>query len=146
MQGNQMNVIGIDPGANTGLAFYEDGKLVDLQTIEPTEIMSIFPIYAGEPLLIAFEDSRLQSHVWVPSQSKGVAANIARKIGMVDAWCYMIERYCEQYDVAYMRISPKAKGEKLNAEHFKRITAWTGKSNQHERDAAMVAWQFRSKK
>lgn len=141
-----MNVIGIDPGVNMGVAIYEDAKLVELITIEPIGLVDIINIYADEPLFIAFEDSRLQSHVWIPSQSKGVAANIARKIGMVDAWCYMIERLCENYDVAYMRISPKAKGEKLNAEDFKRITGWTGKSNQHERDAAMVAWHFRSKK
>lgn len=141
-----MRVIGIDPGLNTGIAIYEDGKLTELLTIEPINLADIFSHYSGEPLFIAFEDSRLQSHIWIPSQSKGVAANIARKIGMVDAWCYMIERLCENYDVAYMRISPKAKGEKLNAEDFKRITGWDGKSNQHERDAAMVAWQFRSKK
>lgn len=141
-----MNVIGIDPGVNMGLAIYKDGLLTELLTIEPTGLADIFSCYAGDPLFIAFEDSRLQSHVWVPSQSKGVAANIARKIGMVDAWCYMIERYCEQYNVAYMRISPKAKGEKLTSAQFQAVTKWPGKSNQHERDAAMVAWQFRSKK
>ena len=141
-----MNVIGIDPGVNMGLAIYENAKLVELMTIEPIGLAEIFSIYAGDPLFVAFEDSRLQSHVWVPSQSKGVAANISRKIGMVDAWCYMIERYCEAWDIAYMRISPKAKGEKLNAQDFNRITHWEGKSNQHERDAAMIAWQFRSKK
>lgn len=141
-----MNVIGIDPGVNMGVAIYEDGNLIDLLTVEPLGLVDIINAYAAHPLFIAFEDSRLQSHVWLPSQSKGVAANIARKIGMVDAWCYMIERYCESYDVAYMRISPKAKGEKLNAEDFNRITGWKKKSNQHERDAAMVAWQFRSKK
>ena len=140
-----MRVIGLDPGLNAGIAIYEDGKLTELLTIEPINLADIFSHYSGEPLFIVFEDSRLQSHVWVPSQSKGVAANIARKIGMVDAWCYMIERLCENYDIAYMRISPKAKGEKLNAEDFKRITGWTGKSNQHERDGAMVAWQFRNK-
>ena len=141
-----MRVIGLDPGANTGVAIYNDGKLDSLETIEPHRIEWHLSQFQFEPLFIAFEDSRLQSHVWVPSQSKGVAANIARKIGMVDAWCYMIERLCENYDIAYMRISPKAKGEKLNAEDFKRITGWNEKSNQHERDAAMVAWQFRSRK
>jgi hypothetical protein len=128
------------------MAVYEDGELALLQTIEPHQIGLILSQYQIEPLFVAFEDSRLQSHVWLPSQSKGVAANIARKIGMVDAWCYMIERYCEAWDIAYMRISPKAKGEKLNAQDFNRITHWEGKSNQHERDAAMVAWQFRSRK
>lgn len=141
-----MRVIGLDPGLNTGIAIYEDGKLTELLTIEPINLADIFSHYSGEPLFVVFEDSRLQSHIWIPSQSKGVAANIARKVGMVDAWCYMIERLCESYDIAYMRVSPKAKGEKLNAEDFKRITGWTGKSNQHERDGAMVAWQFRSKK
>ena len=141
-----MRVIGIDPGLNTGIAIYEDGKLTELLTIEPINLADIFSHYSGEPLFVVFEDSRLQSHIWIPSQSKGVAANIARKVGMVDAWCYMIERLCESYDIAYMRVSPKAKGEKLNAEDFKRITGWKGKSNQHERDAAMVAWQFRSRK
>ena len=141
-----MIVIGIDPGVNMGVAIYEDGELIDLLTVEPLGLVDIINAYAAHPLFIAFEDSRLQSHVWLPSQSKGVAANISRKVGMVDAWCYMIERLCKYYDVAYMRISPKAKGEKLNAEDFKHITGWTGKSNQHERDAAMVAWQFRSRK
>lgn len=141
-----MNVIGIDPGINMGVAIYQDAKLTELLTIEPTGLADIFSVYAGDPLFVAFEDSRLQSHIWVPSQTKGVAANIARKVGMVDAWCYMIERYCESWDVAYMRISPKAKGVKLNAEQFKEFTGWTKKSNQHERDAAMVAWQFRGKK
>lgn len=141
-----MNVIGIDAGVNTGIAIYEDGVLTELSTIEPIDIADIFICYAGDPLFVAFEDSRLQSHVWIPGQSKGIAANIARKVGMVDAWCYLIERLCEKYDVAYMRVSPKAKGQKLNAEEFKQITKWDGKSNQHERDAAMVAWQFRSRK
>lgn len=141
-----MRVLGLDPGINTGVAIYEDGKLAELLTIEPINLADIFSHYSGEPLFVVFEDSRLQSHVWIPSQSKGVAANIARKVGMVDAWCYMIERLCESYDIAYMRVSPKAKGEKLTSAQFQAITKWPGKSNQHERDASMVAWQFRSRK
>jgi hypothetical protein len=141
-----VRVVGIDPGVSTGFAVYDDGKLVSLETIEPHRIEWHLSQFQFDPLFVAFEDSRLQSNVWLPSQSKGVASNIARKVGMVDAWCYLIERVCEEADIAYMRISPKAKGEKLNAESFNRITGWTGKSNQHERDGAMVAWQFRSRK
>ena len=141
-----MRVIGIDPGVNTGIAVYEDGELHLLQTIEPHQIAWYFSQYQVEPLFVVFEDSRLQSHVWVPSQSKGIAANIARKVGMVDAWCYLIERVCDEYDIAYMRISPKAKGGKVDAELFKKVTRWDKRSNQHERDAAMVAWHFRSRK
>jgi hypothetical protein len=35
-------------------------------------------------------------------------------------------------------ISPKHKGRKLDAETFNKLTGWQKKSNQHERDAAMV--------
>lgn len=141
-----MRVIGIDPGVNTGMAVYEDGELVLLNTVEPHEIPWLLYQAQKNPLFVAFEDSRLQSHVWLPSQSKGVAANIARKVGMVDAWCYLIERVCEDYNIAYMRVSPKAKGIKVDAELFKKVTRWDKRSNQHERDAAMVAWQFRGRK
>ena len=141
-----MRVMGLDPGVNTGMAVYEDGELISLQTIEPYQIEWHLSQYQFEPLFVAFEDSRLQSHVWLPSQSKGVAANIARKVGMVDAWCCLIERVCEQHNIAYMRISPKAKGGKVDAELFKKVTRWDKRSNQHERDAAMIAWQFRGKK
>ena len=141
-----MRVIGIDPGVNTGMAVYEDANLALLHTVEPHKIPWLLSQYQIEPLFVAFEDSRLQSHVWLPSQSKGVAANIARKVGMVDAWCYMIERVCEEYDIGFMRVSPKAKGAKVDAESFKKLTRWDKRSNQHERDAAMVAWKFRGKK
>lgn len=141
-----MRVIGIDPGVNTGVAVYEDGSLVHLETIQPMEYPMLLSSYAMEPLFICFEDSRLQSHVWIPSQSKGVAASISRKIGMVDAMCFMLEGLCLQYGVAFFKVSPKQKGIKVDAELFKKLTRWDKRSNQHERDAAMVAWQFRSHK
>ena len=40
-------------------------------------------------------------------------------------------------------MAQRAKGSKLDAEAFGLVTGWEGKSNQHERDGAMVAWQYR---
>lgn len=135
-------VIGIDPGVNTGTALYTNGKLLLLQTIEPIDIQSFILTCVAD--LIVFEDSRLQSAVWIPSKNKAVANNIARKIGQVDALCSLIQDTCERYDIKYMRVSPKAKGGKMNAEDFNGLTGWSTRSNQHERDAAMVAWQLRN--
>lgn len=109
-------VIGIDPGVNTGTALYTDGKLLLLQTIQPIDIQSFILTSAFD--LIVFEDSRLQSAVWIPSKNKAVANNIARKIGQVDALCSLIQDTCERYEIKYMRVSPKAKGGKMNAEDF----------------------------
>lgn len=135
-------VIGIDPGQNTGVATYVNGNLVALNTIEPIDIQTLILTCVAD--LIVFEDSRLQSAVWVPSKNKAVANNIARKIGQVDALCSLIQDTCERYEIKYMRVSPKAKGGKMNAATFKLHTGWEGKSNAHERDAAMVAWQLRN--
>lgn len=135
-------VIGIDPGVNTGTALYVNGNLTIMQTIEPIDIQTF--ILTSHADLIVFEDSRLQSAVWVPSKNKAVANNIARKIGQVDALCALIQDTCERYEIKYMRVSPKAKGGKMNAEDFNKLTGYTARSNQHERDAAMVAWQLRN--
>ena len=135
-------VIGIDPGQNTGVATYINGNLVALNTIEPIDIHTLILTCVAD--LIVFEDSRLQSAVWVPSKNKAVANNIARKIGQVDALCSLIQETCERWGIKYMRVSPKAKGGKMNAEDFNNLTSWTSRSNQHERDAAMVAWQLRN--
>lgn len=135
-------VVGIDPGVSTGWATYIDGKLMGLQTIKPIDIYA--QIVTSEAELFVFEDSRLQSAVWVPSKNKAVANNIARKIGQVDALCSLIEETCNRYDIKFIRVSPKAKGGKMNAEDFNKLTGWTARSNQHERDAAMVAWQLRN--
>lgn len=135
-------VVGIDPGQNTGTALYVNGKLTILQTIEPIDIQTF--ILTSEADLFVFEDSRLQSAVWVPSKNKAVANNIARKIGQVDALCSLIEETCNRYEIKFMRVSPKAKGGKMNAEDFNKLTGWTARSNAHERDAAMVAWQLRN--
>lgn len=135
-------VIGLDPGVNTGVALYVNGKLVSLRTIQPIDIQDCIKESFSE--LIVFEDSRLQSAVWVPSKNKAVANNIARKIGQVDALCSLIEETCSRYDIKFMRVSPKAKGGKMNAEDFNGLTGWSARSNQHERDAAMVAWQLRN--
>ena len=137
-----MNVIlGIDPGANTGLAIYRDGSLVALRTIAPVELEA--EIVALWPIRIIFEDSRLQSHTWTKAASRAAAAKMARSVGQVDAWCSLIVAICAKHGIPAHGISPLGKGGKLNAEAFEKATGWTASGNEHNRDAAMVAWPYR---
>lgn len=134
-------ILGIDPGAHTGVATFANGKLFALQTIHPHELPD--QIRAGGIKRVIFEDSRLQSHVW--TKAKGAAAlKVARNVGEIDAWCKLIVAVCEQIGIPAHGISPKSKGEKLDAEQFERLTGWKLRSNQHERDAAAVAWIYRN--
>lgn len=136
-----MLILGIDPGASTGVATFVDGRLIGLDTISPSEIAD--RLDGSMPVRVIFEDSRLQSHAWTQVKSRAAALKMARNIGEIDAWCKLIVALCASRDIPAHGISPKGKGAKLNAKQFEAATGWIGKSNEHERDAAMVAWQFR---
>lgn len=136
-----MLILGIDPGANTGIATYIDGKLTSLQTIEPVDIARYL---AKElPKRVVFEDSRLQTFMWTRATSTAKSLKMARSVGEVDAWCKLIVAVCAELGIAAHGISPKGKGAKLNAAQFAALTGWTGSSNEHTRDGAMVAWPYR---
>jgi len=137
-------IVGIDPGASTGIAIFRGGKLAALRTIEPVGIED--EILALWPSRVIFEDSRLQSHTWTQAASRAAAAKMARNVGQIDAWSSLITAICAKHGIPCHGISPQGKGAKLNAEQFERMTGWTMTSNQHARDAAMVAWQYRGAK
>lgn len=138
------HIMGIDPGAHTGIAHYFDGTLSLLATIKPEQMARY--IAANMPDRVVFEDSRLLSKVWTTNHSRAVALNMARKVGQVDAWCYLITAICADLGIPAHGISPKGKGAKLNAELFAIATGWTASSNEHTRDGAMVAFPYRRAK
>jgi len=140
--GTAQIVIGLDPGANTGVAYYVGGKLHSLQTIAPHQLREFIE---GASRVI-FEDSRLTSFVFTTVKSRPVALSMARKVGQVDAYCNLITAICADLGIPAHGVSPKNKGAKLNAEQFAKATGWAGKSNQHERDGALVAWKYRGAK
>jgi hypothetical protein len=137
-------IIGIDPGQSTGIATFVDGKLTSLKTIEPAQLFALMPVVGIERVI--FEDSRLQSHVWTTNISRPAALKMARNLGQVDAWCGLITAMCAELGIAAHGISPRGKGAKLDAVRFEALTGWDLRSNQHERDAAMVAWPYRGAK
>ncbi|NVM91100.1 hypothetical protein FHT32_004764 [Variovorax sp. SG517] len=136
-----VHILGIDPGASTGLAAFEGGALQFLRTVEPHTIEHMLRSYM--PARVVFEDSRLESKVWTTAGSRAAALKIARNVGQIDAWCSLITSVCADLGIPAHGISPTAKGAKLDAEAFALVTHWAARSNQHERDAAMVAWPYR---
>lgn len=134
-------VLGIDPGVHTGLAHYVEGRLVRLETIAPHEIDRT--LRALMPAHVVFEDSRLQSHVWSRGANAAASAKMARNVGQIDAWCALIAAVCAELGIPARGVSPAGKGAKVQATLFERITGWAGASNEHTRDAAMVAWPHR---
>ncbi|THJ36187.1 hypothetical protein E8K88_02675 [Lampropedia aestuarii] len=139
-------ILGIDPGAATGVAAYDSGKLVELLTIEPFQLERFLRERAVASPSVLFEDSRLETRLWNARQkgAYGAALATARSVGQVDAWCSLIASLCADMGIPAHGVSPTVKGAKVAAPAFGRITGWTKRCNQHERDAAMVAWKFRN--
>lgn len=135
-------LVGIDPGQNTGIAYFTGGTLQKLETVAPHQLREVI---SGASRVI-FEDSRLTSFMFTTVKSRPAALKMARNVGQIDAWCSLIVSICEQLGVPAHGISPLAKGAKLDAETFAKVTGWKEKSNEHTRDAAMVAWKFRAAK
>ena len=124
------------------MAVYVGGALMRLSTCSPLHLAE--NIRAIRPDRVVFEDSRLQTFVFTTAKSRPVALSMARKVGQVDAWCGLIVAVCEGLGIPAHGISPLNKGKKLDAKKFTQATGWTDSSNEHTRDAAMVAYPYRS--
>lgn len=142
-----MRIIAIDPGVKCGVAVYEDGELYCLYT---SSVIDLFTDLESELILyddsvLAFEDSRLISHIYTAPGLKGAAKlKVARNVGQVDAICSLIADIWGNRPI--YAISPKNKGAKINSELFKKLTGWQGRTNQHERDAAMIGLKIKGMK
>ena len=134
-------IIGIDPGAKTGVAIFIGGKLTELRTTTPNGVAALLDEI--QPERVVFEDSRLTSPTWARGVSPAAMRKIARNVGQVDAWCSQLVDLCAARGIVAHGISPKGKGAKLNAVRFAEMTGWEGRTNQHCRDAVAVAWQYR---
>lgn len=140
-------ILGIDPGKQSGLAIVVSSELLSLETLNPQEILEAIETYGKlvppEGLVVVCEDSRLQP-IFSRGTNARAAGRIARSVGMIDGQCRDIEDACKRLGISFFGISPKGKGKKLNSEQVNKLTGWIGRSNQHERDAAMVAWPYRN--
>lgn len=134
-------VLGIDPGKKTGIALFRKGKIDYLDTVTPQQILDI--IEGAYPDLVVMEDSRLQTYFARNGQNQRGNAKIARNVGEIDAQCRQIEALCKENSIRLIMLSPKQKGSKLDKEQFRELTGWAGRSNQHERDAGVLAWRYR---
>lgn len=147
--GASLAVLGYDLGVTTGVATYLDGRLAELASIKPLDLMASVDAACARArqVVVVFEDSRKQSVLFSGNKAsvKSAAARckVARDVGRIDGLCYLLEAYCQRLGVPILGISPQEKGAKVAASAFEHITGWAGRTNEHERDAAMVARPFR---
>ena len=128
--------IGIDPGKHTGFAAWcdETRKLASCKALLIHEAMDeVLQLHrAGQLHSVTFEDARLRS--WFAS--KGTEA--LQGAGSIKRDCTIWADFLGAHGIAYRAVKPQAGGTKWTAEQFQRLTGWTGRTNEHARDAALL--------
>ncbi|MBR6775189.1 MAG: hypothetical protein IKM23_05680 [Bacteroidales bacterium] len=129
--------IGIDAGTNTGVAVWDksEKRFVEIQTTSILKAMEIVKKYEKIDIVqVRLEDARKRK--WFgdsgPERLQGA--------GSVKRDCVIWEEFLNDRKIPYMLIAPKNNNTKLSSESFKKITGYSGRTNEHTRDAAMLVF------
>jgi hypothetical protein len=131
-------IVGIDPGKNTGISVYsiEKGCLIQVHSSGIYEAMETIRILIARQvkLKIIFEDARKRGGKKDPSRLQGV--------GSVKRDSAIWQEFCEYYSIDYKAIPPMKNGTNWDKDKFRKVTGWTGRTNQHSRDAGVIAFAY----
>ena len=135
-------LIGIDTGVHTGFAVAFDhgagGELQRVESLSITQAMQCVLEYEDEhdlkDITLYIEDARLRT--WFTGGREK-----AQGVGSVKRDAQIWEDWCKEQDINYKMIHPASNATKKKAVDFKRKTGWTGRTNEHARDAAMLVFK-----
>lgn len=137
--------IGIDPGEHTGLAVWDGirGEFLSVETVplhralEKVKALKDNP--AGRPLHVIFEDARRrkwfeQERSASESRGKLMGAGAAKRDAKI--W----EEFLTDHRIPFTAHAPQRGGTKWTAERFAAVTGYKGRTNEHNRDAALLVY------
>jgi hypothetical protein len=135
-----MRVIGIDPDSKAhGIAVYEDGNLVGLETWTTIEIHH--EILNCHVDLWVVEDVNKNNFIYARNNKGGASGQrIARNVGMVQQAATELERWLKHYNENYILIPPQKGNWAKSKKQFEQITGWTKRSNEDTRAAAFFGY------
>ena len=135
-------LIGIDTGVHTGFAVAIDrghgGELEQVTCLTITQAMhqvnELIIQHGKGSLQLIIEDARQRT--WFTGGREK-----AQGVGSVKRDAQIWEDWCKENQINFKMIHPKNNSTKYKADTFKKITGWTGRTNEHARDAAMLVFR-----
>lgn len=140
--------IGIDPDLRkNGVAIMQDGEYKELLALTFPELTVLISESKGKDILFTLEDVNTNKPTFYRGRQNQAKMNrISQNVGMVKATGSLIGEFLEFSGVPFELVPPikgKLKECKENAELFKKLTGWEGKTNADKRDAAMLIFKYK---
>ena len=143
-----MIYIGIDCGEHTGLAVWDSRRKIflEIETVPLYRALEIVRVYnreystEAEPLAVIFEDARKRT--WFARERN--AAEYRGKLmgaGAVKRDAKIWEEFLDGYGIPHQAVAPRKGMTKWDADYFKAVTGWKGRTSEHSRDAALLVFQ-----
>lgn len=134
-------VIGIDSGVNTGLAVWDAAEkaLIDVKTVKIHKAMEIvLTTHELNPdkVFVRVEDARKRKWFGKAGREQLQGAGSIKRDAAI--W----EDFLTDHKIPFEMVAPKNNKTKVNADHFKRLTGWKERTNEHARDAAFLCFGF----
>lgn len=131
-------IIGIDPDLEkSGVAILDDS--LELKNLTFSETVDLFRSQQNRIKKVVIEAGWLNKKSNVHGcygQSKIVGERIAKNVGENHATGKLLVEMAKSLNLNVVEVRPTR--TKKNSEEFNRITGWVGRSNQEQRDAAML--------
>lgn len=136
--------IGIDTGVHTGLAIWDGNgrRFLSIELLKIHRAMDVVEALAkanpGE-VRARVEDARQRK--WIPNMGS-IRNEIGRAkgAGSVERDCSIWEDFLADINVPCEMVAPRNNVTKLRQEAFANLTGWNQRTNEHERDAAMLVF------
>ena len=145
-----MIYIGIDTGVNTGFAVWDSmaRSFIMLKTLKihiAMELVREFERHASEKrirLKVRVEDPRKRKWFGTERMPRELERKRLQGVGSVKRDATIWDDYLAGLGVDYEMVEPKRNVTKLTQEGFKNITGYSKRTNEHERDAAMLVYGY----
>lgn len=131
--------IGIDTGVNTGVAVWQDGELLAVESMTITQAMRLIQDFDNKRGIVKLYIEDARKWIGFHGKTKATQARI-QGAGSVKRDAKIWEDWCKENGYEVVFVKPMGKGLKKSADEFKRITGWQGRTNEHARDAAMIVY------
>ena len=131
--------IGIDTGVNTGVAVWQDGELLAVESMTITQAMRFIQDFDNKRGIVKLYIEDARKWIGFHGKTKATQARL-QGAGSVKRDAKIWEDWCKENGYEVVFVKPMGKGLKKSADEFKRITGWQGRTNEHSRDAALIVY------